>query len=119
MLLDSEETQEAPPDPEEKTREAPSDSEEETKDVAGLAAGSIDLEGSAIHARRKLTISAGVEGAAPQSFLSMIEQADGEGDEESASMCDGGGSVMLQRKGETPELIAKDMSPEQYAGSRR
>ena len=87
-----EETLEAPSDPEEETPEAPSDSEE-TKDVAGLAEGPTDLEGSVVPKRRKLTISgnfgqimsrhtwsrrvhAGVEGAAPQSSLSTNEEGD-------------------------------------------
>ena len=52
---------------------------------------------------------AGVKGAAPQSFLPMNE----EGDKESASVYNGGGSMILQRKVEMPEPIARDMSPEQ------
>ena len=52
---------------------------------------------------------AGVEGAAPQSSLPTNE----EGDEESVSMCDGGGAMIFQRKVELPEPIAKGMSPEQ------
>ena len=52
-----EETGEAPSSPEKETQEAPSDSEEETNDVAGLAAGSTDLEGLVVPARRKLNIS--------------------------------------------------------------
>ena len=68
--LDTEETQEAPPDPEEETREAPSDSEEETKDVAGLAAESVDLEGSVVPVRRKLTISGNLP---PNNDISHVE----------------------------------------------
>ena len=52
-----EETLEAPSDPEEEILEAPSDPEEETNYVAGLAAGSTDLEGLVAPARRKLPIS--------------------------------------------------------------
>ena len=58
---------------------------------------------------------AGVEGAAPQSFLPTIK----EGDEESASMCEGGGAMILQSKLEIPEPIVRGMSPEQSTGTRR
>ena len=51
------ETLEAPSDPLEETLEASSGSEEETKGVVGLAEGPTELEGPAIPARRKLTIS--------------------------------------------------------------
>ena len=50
-----------------------------------------------------------VEGAAPQSSLPTNE----EGDEESLSMCDGGGTMIFQRKMELRESIARGMSPEQ------
>ena len=33
---------------------------------------------------------------------------DGEGDEENASVCDGGDSIILQVKMEIPELIVRD-----------
>ena len=52
---------------------------------------------------------AGVEGAAPQGSLPTNE----EGDEESVSMYDGGGTMIFQRKVELPEPIARAMSPEQ------
>ena len=132
MPLDrKEETREAPSDSDEETREAPSDPDEETREapsnVAGLAAGSTDLEGLVVPARWKLTISgnlppnnviahawsrrvhAGVKGAAPQSFLPMNE----EGDEKSVLMYNGGGAMILQREVEIPESIARGMSPEQ------
>ena len=51
------ETRQGPSDPDEETQEAPSDSEEETKHIAGLAAGSTDLEGPVGPVRRKITIS--------------------------------------------------------------
>ena len=125
--LDSEETQKAPLNPEKERQEALSDPEEETKDVAGLASWSTDLEGLVVPARRKLTLSgnlppimssrtwsrrvhAGVEGAAPQSILRTIEYLDGKGDEENTSICDGGGSMILQTNVEVPEPIARDMS---------
>ena len=52
---------------------------------------------------------AGVEGGAPQSSLPTNE----EGNEESLSMCDGGGTVFFQRKVELPDPIVRGMSPEQ------
>ena len=115
-------TLEAPSDPEEETREGPSDHEEEAKH----AAGPTELEGPVIPARRKLTICeifrqimsrhtwsrrvhAGVEGAAPQSYLPTNEK----GDEEGMSMCDGGGTMIFERKVGLPKPIARGMSPEQ------
>ena len=53
----------------------------------------------------------GVEGAAPLSFLPTIEVGDEEGDEESASVCNGDGLMALQLKVEISESIAGDMSP--------
>ena len=55
--LDPKETQKAPSNPEGATRDMPSDPGVETNDVARLAAGSTDLKGPVIPARRKLTIS--------------------------------------------------------------
>ena len=69
-LLDPEKTQKAPPDSEEETRGVPSDSNEETNDVAGLAAGSTDLEGPIVPARRKLTISANLP---PNNVIAHVE----------------------------------------------
>ena len=46
---------------------------------------------------------AGVEGAAPQSSLPTNE----EGDKESVSMCDGGGTMIFERKVELPEPIKR------------
>ena len=54
--LNPEETQETPPDPVEGTQEAPSNLEE-TKDEAGPAVGSTGLGGPIVPARLKLTIS--------------------------------------------------------------
>ena len=119
-------THKAPPNPEEETREASSDPGMETHNVAGLAAGSTNLEGLVVPRRRTLTISgnlppnnaiAHVESAgasrrgrsSTQSFLLTTE----EGDEESTSMCGGEGLIILQRKVEIPESIARGMSPEQ------
>ena len=51
---------------------------------------------------------AGVEKGAPQSSLQTNE----EGNEESVSMCDGGGTMVFQRKVEPPDPIARGMSPE-------
>ena len=56
---------------------------------------------------------AGVEGAATQHFLPTIEEVEEMGDEESTSMCEGGGSMILQRKVKIPEPIARDMSLKQ------
>ena len=50
----------------------------------------------------------GVEGAAPQSSLPTNEK----GDEESTSVCDGGGPMALQVKVDIQQSIAGDMSPE-------
>ena len=110
-----------PSNPERDRQEAQSDSEEETKDVAGLTAGSTDLKGVAVHARRKLSISgnvppkmlsrtwirrvhAGVKGAAPQRFL----PTNVEGDEKVVSMCDSRGAMILQGNVELPEPIARE-----------
>ena len=54
-------------------------------------------------------VHAGVEEAVPQRSLPTNE----EGDEESVSMCDGGGTMIFQRKVELPEPIARGMSQEQ------
>ena len=43
-------------------------------------------------------VHVGVEGAASQTFLPTIEEIDEEGNEESASVCDGGGSTILPEK---------------------
>ena len=51
----------------------------------------------------------GVKRAAPQSFLRTNE----EDDEKSVSMCESGGSMILQRKVEIPEPMARGMPPEQ------
>ena len=116
--IGSEETRLAPPDPAQETREVPSDPEEETQEassdsdekkrVARLAAGSRDL-GNCSYPRVRSSLSAtifrqtiqsrtwsrrvhaGVEGAAPQNILPTIEEVD----EESTSICDGGGSMIL------------------------
>ena len=58
---------------------------------------------------------AGVEGGAPQSSLPTNE----EGNEESVSMCDGGGTMVFQRKVELPDPIVRGMSPEQETGRKR
>ena len=50
-----------------------------------------------------------MEGAVSQSSLPTNE----EGDEESVSMYDGGGTMIFQRKAELPEPIARGMSSEQ------
>ena len=52
---------------------------------------------------------AGVEEAAPQSIMPTIGVVDEESDGDSASLCDGEGSIILQRKVEIPEPIARDM----------
>ena len=117
------ETREAPSNSEKEAWEAPSDCEKEKTGVARLVAGSMDLGGLIVPMRRKLAIfrqikslctwnrrvHAGIRGAAPQSFLPMDE----EGDEKSVSMCDGEGAMILQRKMEISEPIAKGISPEQ------
>ena len=48
-----------------------------------------------------------MEGAAPQRFLPTIEEEDKQGDEVSASLCDGGSSMFLLRKVGIPEPIAR------------
>ena len=53
-----------------------------------------------------------VVGAVPRRFLPTIDEVGERDDEEIASMCDGGGSMTLQRKVEITEPIARDMSPE-------
>ena len=58
-------------------------------------------------------MQAGAEGAASQNFLPTIKEVDEEGDEESALVCDGGGSIGLQVKIEIPEPIPWEMSLEQ------
>ena len=58
---------------------------------------------------------AGMKKAAPQSCLPTNE----EDDEKSVSMCDGVGSMILQRKVEIPEPIARGISPGQYTDSKR
>ena len=125
--LDPEETLRAPPDPVEQTQKASSDLEMETKDEAEPVAGAAKLGGPVVPALRKLTISgifrqilssqtwsrrlvrASMEGAAPQFFLSTIK----EGDEESVSVCYGGGSMVLRAKVEIPEPVARGISLEQ------
>ena len=52
---------------------------------------------------------AGVEGEATQCTLPTIEK----GDEESTFICDGGGSIILERKVGIPEPIARGMPSEQ------
>ena len=121
MSDSDEETQEAPSNPEEEIREASSDPEKETKDAAELT----DSGGPVVPAFRKLTISGnlppimpsrtrsrrvntGVEGAALQSFLLTTK----EGDEESTSVCDGGGPMALQVKVDIQQSIVGDMLPE-------
>ena len=58
-------------------------------------------------------MQAGVERAASQSFLPTIKEVDEKGDEESASVCDTGGSIGLQVKMEIPEPIPGEMPLEQ------
>ena len=78
-----EETREAPSDPDEETRqvpwnpekeprEAPSDLGVETNYVAGLAAGSTDLEGPVVPTRRKITISGNLP---PNTVIAHVELA--------------------------------------------
>ena len=50
-----------------------------------------------------------MQGAVPQSSLMTNE----EDDEESMSMCDGGGAMICQRKVELPKPMARGMPPEQ------
>ena len=80
----AQETREAPLDPEEETREepsdpnkeaqdAPSDSEEEKNSVTRLAAGSTDLGGLVVPARRKLTIR---DNLPPNNVIAHVEPAD-------------------------------------------
>ena len=60
---------------------------------------------------------AGVERAAPQSFLLTIKEIDEERDEERKSVCDGGDSMVLHVKVEIPEPIMGGLSTE--TGSRQ
>ena len=121
----------APPDSEEETHEVSWNSEEKTKDVVELTAGLTDLEGPVVPTRRQLTISGNLP---PNNVIAHVEstgarrsgrsgnttkEADEEGDEESASMCDGGGAMILQMKVEILEPIARGMSPEESTGRRR
>ena len=53
----------------------------------------------------------GVEGAVLQFFLPTIKEFDEEGNKESVSVYDGGGTMALQVKVNIPELIAGDMPP--------
>ena len=64
-------------------------------------------------------VHTGVEGTALQRFLPTIKEFGGEGDEESASVCDNGGSMTLEMKVEVPEPREGDRSPEQTTGSSR
>ena len=126
-----EEIREAPSDPDEETQKAPSDSEEKTTNyLAGMQQGQRILKGwsyprvgsspsvaifhqimsSRTWSRRG---HAGVEGAAPQSILPTIEEFDEKVDGESTSIWDGRGSMILQRKVEVPEPIARGMPSEQ------
>ena len=115
-----EETREAPSDPDEETYEAPLDFEKEAKDISRLAAGSTDLEGPVVPARRKLTISGkssakkcyrarGVDGRTQAWKEQRPKVFCRRGGEESASVCYGGGSMILQMAVETTEPIAGDM----------
>ena len=58
-------------------------------------------------------VQTSVEGAAPQRFFLTVKEVDEKVDEESASVCDGEGSMALQVKVEIPDPIAQDMSAEQ------
>ena len=49
-----------------------------------------------------------VKGVAPKRFLPTIGEADEEGDEESASVYHSRDSIILQRKVEIPEPIARN-----------
>ena len=55
---------------------------------------------------------AGVEETALQSLLPATKGGDEEGDEESTSVCDGGGPMALQVKVDIQQSIAGDMPPE-------
>ena len=55
---------------ENETQEAPSDFEEDRKDVAGLVAGSTDLERLVVPVRRKLTISGNLP---PNTVIGHVE----------------------------------------------
>ena len=124
-----EEILEAPSDPEEDTLEAPSDPEEERREVpldhekeAKDAAGRTESEGLVVPARRKLTIRGNLS---PNNFKAHVESAGARRrgrsctakfstDErarrrESMSMCDGGGTMIFQRKVELSEPIARSM----------
>ena len=105
-----EEILEAPSDPEEEILEGPSDPDEKTKYEAGLAEGPTDLEGSAVPASRKRTIGGNLP---PNNLKAHVEPAGArrrgrrstqsslptneEGNEESVSMCNGGGTMFFQR----------------------
>ena len=62
---------------------------------------------------------AGMEGEALSSFMVTVERVDGRCDQKSASVCDGGGSIILQRKVEITEPIIEGIPPERQTGSRR
>ena len=114
----------------EETQKAPSDLGDEKKYEAGPVAGATDLGGPILPALWKLTISgclpsnnvnAHVElttGArrcgrsSAATFLLTLAKVDEKDDEKSTSVCDGGGSMVLQVKAEIPKPIAGDMSPE-------
>ena len=121
-----EETLEAPSDPEEKILEAPSDPDEKTKYAAELAEGPTDLEGPVVPACWKRTIGGNLP---PNNLKTQVEPAgarrrgrrstakfsadEEEGNEESVSMYDGGGTMFFQRKVELPDPIVRGMPPEQ------
>ena len=52
------------------------------------------------------------EGAAFQRFPSTTKEVGEKGDEESMLVCDGGGSMTMQVKGDMQEPITGDISPE-------
>ena len=60
-----------------------------------------------------------VEGAVPQNCLPTTEEVDEESGEESASVCDGDGSMGLQVKVKILEVKAGEISPERKTDSRR
>ena len=119
-----EETQEVPLDPEE-TQKAPLNPEVEIKDVAGFAVGPTDLEGLALPARWKLAISGNLP---PNNVTAHVEStgarrrgrsstakfsADEQGKRREECVDDGRGAMVLQRKAEVPEPIARGMLSEQ------
>ena len=126
----AEEKQETPPDPNEETWEAPSDPELDTKDEGGLAAASTDLEGPVVPARRKLIISGNLPSINIIAHV-VLTGARRRGKSSAATTCANDrrspqgrrrvervgvrrrGSMILQRKVEIPEPIARDMSPKQ------